>query len=83
MAGLRLERTAPNVAGVTREFSATPDQVFEAHVNPDLLRQWLVGPEGWTMTECINDARRRGDPLCLARGGKRTWLSPDRSLPCD
>lgn len=60
MAGLTLERTALNVARVTREFSATPNQVFEAHVNPDLLRQWLVGPEGWTMTECINDARIGG-----------------------
>jgi uncharacterized protein YndB with AHSA1/START domain len=27
---------------VTRRFTASPEQVFEAWVNPDLLRRWLA-----------------------------------------
>ena len=40
---------------VTRSFRAPPERVFEAHVNPDILKTWLLGPEGWTMPECISD----------------------------
>lgn len=44
------------IATVTRRFAAPPERVWEAHVNPDLLRRWLLGPDGWSMTECVNEA---------------------------
>lgn len=60
MTGLTLERTAPNVATVTRRFAASPAAVFEAHMNPEILKQWLFGPDGWSLVTCVNDARPGG-----------------------
>jgi uncharacterized protein YndB with AHSA1/START domain len=45
---------------VTRRFSAPPEAVYRAHTDPDLNRKWLLGPEGWTMPVCINEARPGG-----------------------
>ncbi|WP_439615621.1 SRPBCC domain-containing protein [Shinella sp.] len=45
---------------VTRRFAAPPEAVFKAHTEPKLLQQWLLGPDGWTMPVCINDARSGG-----------------------
>lgn len=45
---------------VTRRFAAPPELVFRAHTDPALLQQWMLGPEGWTMPVCINDARPGG-----------------------
>jgi len=40
---------------VTRRFAAPPEAVYRAHTEPELIRQWLLGPEGWTMPVCICD----------------------------
>jgi len=45
---------------VTRRFAASPEAVYRAHTEPELIRQWLLGPEGWTMPVCINEARPGG-----------------------
>jgi uncharacterized protein YndB with AHSA1/START domain len=45
---------------VTRRFAAPPDTVYRAHTDPKLLQQWLLGPDGWTMPVCINEARPGG-----------------------
>jgi len=45
---------------VTRHFAAPPEAVYRAHTDPKLLQQWLLGPDGWTMPVCINDARPGG-----------------------
>jgi uncharacterized protein YndB with AHSA1/START domain len=45
---------------VTRRFAATPEMVFRAHTEPDLIRQWLLGPDGWSMPVCISDPRPGG-----------------------
>jgi uncharacterized protein YndB with AHSA1/START domain len=34
--------------------------VFDAHTRPELIRRWLSGPPGWTMTVCEFDARVGG-----------------------
>lgn len=41
---------------VTRRFAAPPEAVFKAHTDPMLVQQWLLGPEGWTMPVCVNEA---------------------------
>ncbi len=46
---------------VKRRFAASPEQVYRAHVEPELIQQWMLGPEGWTMPVCINDARAGGE----------------------
>lgn len=43
-----------------REFEAPRDAVFQALTEPNVLRRWLLGPPGWTMTICEVDLRPEG-----------------------
>jgi len=45
---------------VTRHFNASPEAVYQAHTEPELIQKWLLGPEGWTMPVCINEVRPGG-----------------------
>ena len=45
---------------VTRRFAAPPELVYRAHIEPELIRKWLLGPDGWTMPVCISEARPGG-----------------------
>jgi uncharacterized protein YndB with AHSA1/START domain len=45
---------------VTRRFNASPEAVYRAHTDPELIQKWLLGPEGWTMPVCINEAKPGG-----------------------
>ncbi len=53
-----------------RLFSAPPERVFDAHVQPDLVKQWMLGPPGWKMPICDYDARVGGS-------FKVAWANPD------
>lgn len=37
---------------VSRVIRGSVDQVWRAHHEPALMRQWLLGPDGWTMPVC-------------------------------
>jgi len=45
---------------VRRRFAAAPEAVYRAHIDPKLIQQWCLGPEGWTMPVCINEAKAGG-----------------------
>jgi uncharacterized protein YndB with AHSA1/START domain len=45
---------------VRRRFQAPPAAVYRAHIDPELIQQWCLGPEGWTMPVCINEGRPGG-----------------------
>jgi len=45
---------------VTRRFAAPPEAVYRAHTEPEIIQKWMLGPEGWTMPVCINEARPGG-----------------------
>jgi uncharacterized protein YndB with AHSA1/START domain len=45
---------------ITRRFAAPPQAVYRAHTEPELIQKWLLGPEGWTMPVCINEAKPGG-----------------------
>jgi uncharacterized protein YndB with AHSA1/START domain len=45
---------------MTRVFSAPRRLVFEALTKPELVKQWLLGPPGWTMPVCEIDLRVGG-----------------------
>jgi uncharacterized protein YndB with AHSA1/START domain len=45
---------------VTRHFAASPEAVYHAHTDPELIKKWLLGPEGWSMPVCISEARPGG-----------------------
>ena len=50
---------------MTRDFDAPRKLVYDAHTKPELVRQWLLGPPGWTMPVCEMDVRV---------GGKYRWV---------
>jgi uncharacterized protein YndB with AHSA1/START domain len=43
-----------------RDFDAPRSLVFEAFTKPELVRRWLLGPDGWTMPVCEIDLRVGG-----------------------
>ena len=45
---------------ITRRFAAPEAALFAAHVEPALLQQWCLGPDGWTMPVCVCEARPGG-----------------------
>jgi uncharacterized protein YndB with AHSA1/START domain len=49
---------------ITRAFDAPRELVWDTMSKPELLRRWLLGPPGWEMTVCEEDARV---------GGKFRW----------
>ena len=61
MSKLTLKTEGDRWVVVTRRFAAPPQAVFRAHTEPKLIQKWLLGPEGWTMPVCVNDARPGGN----------------------
>jgi uncharacterized protein YndB with AHSA1/START domain len=45
---------------ITRVIRGTVEQVWRAHHEPELMKRWLLGPDGWTMPVC-EVATRVGD----------------------
>ena len=45
---------------VTRVFDAPRELVFDAYTRPELLKKWLLGPDGWSMPVCEVDLRTGG-----------------------
>ena len=45
---------------VSRTFNAPRDLVFEAYTNPQMVKQWLFGPEEWRMVVCEIDFKVGG-----------------------
>ena len=45
---------------VERDFNAPRHLVFDAFTKPELVRKWLLGPDGWTMPVCEIDLRPGG-----------------------
>jgi uncharacterized protein YndB with AHSA1/START domain len=60
MSKLALETEGERFVVVTRRFEAPPEAVYRAHMDPEMLQQWLLGPEGWTMPVCIHEAKPGG-----------------------
>ena len=71
---LAIDCPAPSVLVVTRGFSAPPERVYDAHVDPALIARWMVGYGGWSMPVCVNDARPGG-----AKGALRKFF--ERGTP--
>ncbi|WP_449281064.1 SRPBCC family protein [Leucobacter sp.] len=50
--GTELQLIGENRARVSRVVRGTVDQVWRAHHEADLLRRWMLGPDGWEMPVC-------------------------------
>ncbi|HYZ86709.1 MAG TPA: SRPBCC domain-containing protein [Bryobacteraceae bacterium] len=60
MSKLTLKTEGDRHVIVTRRFAASPEAVYRAHTEPELIQKWMLGPDGWTMPVCISDARPQG-----------------------
>jgi uncharacterized protein YndB with AHSA1/START domain len=45
---------------VTRRFAASPEALYRAHTEPNIIQKWMLGPDGWTMPLCISEAKPGG-----------------------
>lgn len=60
MNALTLKTEGDSRIVVQRRFSAPPAAVYRAHTDPELLQQWCLGPDGWTMPVCVHEAKPGG-----------------------
>ena len=60
MGTLKLTTPSDREIAMTRVFDAPRKLVFDAHTKPGLVRQWLLGPPGWSMPVCEMDVRVGG-----------------------
>lgn len=54
---------------ITRLIRGTREQVWRAHHDPQLLKRWMLGPDGWKMTECVSSQE--------VGGTDRYWWEPE------
>jgi uncharacterized protein YndB with AHSA1/START domain len=45
---------------ISQEFDSSRENLFRAYTEPELLKQWLLGPPGWSMPVCEVDLRVGG-----------------------
>ncbi len=67
-----MNRKPPNSVAVTREFTASATEVFEAWTNPEIMRHWLAPGEN-VVSEIEADARIDGALFIRSR-------SPDGAI---
>jgi uncharacterized protein YndB with AHSA1/START domain len=60
LGGLKVAANGEREIVMTRIFQAPRNLVFEAMTRPELLRRWLLGPDGWSMPVCEIDLRVGG-----------------------
>jgi uncharacterized protein YndB with AHSA1/START domain len=59
-ATLRVTTPSDREIAMTRVFDAPRQLVFEALTRPELLKRWLLGPDGWSLVVCEIDLRVGG-----------------------
>ncbi|HMR48423.1 MAG TPA: SRPBCC family protein [Arachnia sp.] len=50
--GTQVQLLGENRARITRVIRGSVEQVWRAHHDPELLRRWQLGPDGWSMPVC-------------------------------
>ena len=50
--GTRTEILDDTHVRITRLIEGSRDLVWRAHTEPELMKRWLLGPDGWRMTVC-------------------------------
>lgn len=70
MTATTLEPRGDREIVVVRSFDAPRDLVFEAFSKPELVKRWMLGPEGWSMPVCAIDFRAGGR-------GRYEWKNAD------
>ncbi|NLE98933.1 MAG: ATPase [Propionibacterium sp.] len=53
--GTQAEPLGDRYLRITRLVEAPMERVWRAHTEPEQMRRWLLGPDGWRMTACEMD----------------------------
>jgi uncharacterized protein YndB with AHSA1/START domain len=86
---LKITTPTDREIAMTRVFAAPRRLVFDALTKPELVKQWLLGPPGWSMPVCELDLRvggkyryvwrRDSDGTDMGMGGVyREIVAPER-----
>ncbi len=67
---LKITTPSEREIGMTREFAAPRELVFDAWTKPELLRRWLGVRGGWTFAVCEVDLKVGGTYRFVWRGPK-------------
>ena len=77
---------------LTRDFNAPRRLVFDAFTKPELVKQWLLGPPGWSMPVCEIDLkvggayryvwRQDSDGAEMGMGGVFREIVPQERVVC-
>lgn len=51
--GVQVEILDDTHIRVQRAFAAPCELIARAHIEPELMRQWMLGPDGWKLIECV------------------------------
>jgi uncharacterized protein YndB with AHSA1/START domain len=89
---LKLTTSGDREIVMTRVFHAPPRLVFDAFTKPELVKQWLLGPPGWTMPVCEIDLkvggkyryvwRQDSDGSEMGMGGVYREIVPQERIVC-
>lgn len=58
--GTRLEILDDQHVRITRLIEGPRELLWRAHLEPDLMRRWMLGPDGWRMSICEVDRTEGG-----------------------
>lgn len=76
---------------MTRVFDAPRNLVFEAYTKPELLKRWMFGPDGWSLSVCEIDLKvggkyryvwRHSDGSEMGMGGVYREIVPPERVVC-
>lgn len=59
-AGTTVSQPSEREVQITRSFAASAASLFAAYTQPELIKRWQSGPEGWQLTTCQIDLRVDG-----------------------
>lgn len=74
---------------ITRSFKAPRALVFDAMSKPEMVKHWLHGPPGWTMSTCKMDTHAGGtyrwiwtnaDGRVMGMGGRIIEITPPERM---
>ncbi len=57
---MTLETEGDRFVIVKRRFEAPPEAVYRAHMDPKIIQEWMLGPDGWSMPVCIHEGKPGG-----------------------
>ena len=87
---LKITTVGDRELAMTRVFDAPRNLVFDAFTKPELVKRWLLGPDGWSMPVCEIDLkvggayryvwRRDTDGTEMGMGGVYREIVPNQKL---